>query len=57
MSHDLLITISIFAVSNVSALVGLYIGVLTKLTRIETDLTWIKKACPSCQLSSESHTP
>lgn len=57
MTTETIITIAIFGLTDLSALAGLYIAVIVKLTRIENDLSWIKKSCPKCQPISEEHTP
>lgn len=54
MSHEAWIMILGLALSNLFVLVGGLIHLATRLTRIETDVKWIKKSCPQCQLNSEN---
>jgi hypothetical protein len=49
MSHEAWIMIFAFAAANIVAMVSGLIHITTKLTRIETDLRWIKGNCPSCR--------
>jgi fumarate hydratase class II len=53
MPHEPWTTIALFAISNVFALVAGLIHIATRLTRIETDIKWIKAGCPKCQRTSE----
>jgi hypothetical protein len=39
---------------NLSTLVGGLIHLTNRLTRIETDIKWIKAGCPKCQQTSEN---
>jgi len=40
----------------VIGLLILYLMLDKRLTKIETDLTWLKKVLPACQQTSEDHT-
>lgn len=48
MTHEAWIIIFRIASSNLIVFVGGLIHLTTRLTRIETDLKWIKKRCPQC---------
>jgi len=41
---------------NLSTLVGGIIHLTNRLTRIETDVKWIKAGCPKCQQTSETRS-
>ena len=49
MSYEAWIMIFGLALSNLFVLIGGLIHIATRLTRIETDVKWIKKGCPQCQ--------
>lgn len=42
------------ALANLFTLAGGLIHMTNKLTRIETDLKWVKGNCPQCQQTSEN---
>jgi len=48
----------ILAISGINAATLMYgiINITSRLTRIETDIRWIKAGCPKCQQTSEDHT-
>jgi hypothetical protein len=48
MSHEAWIMITGIAIANLFTLVGGLVHITNRLTRIETDLKWIKKRCPQC---------
>jgi len=54
MSSEAWIMIAGLATSNLFILIGGLVHIATRLTRIETDLKWVKKNCPACQLNSEN---
>lgn len=54
MSHEAWIMIFGIALANLFTLTGGLIHIATRLTRIETDVKWIKKGCPHCQQTSEN---
>jgi hypothetical protein len=54
MSYEAWIMIFGIALSNLFVLIGGLIHIATRLTRIETDVKWIKKGCPQCQQTSEN---
>jgi len=56
MSYEAWIMIFGIALANLFTLTGGLIHIATRLTRIETDVKWIKKGCPQCQPISEDHT-
>lgn len=51
MSHEAWIMITAIALANLFTLVGGLVHITTRLTRIETDLSWIKRNCPQCPLT------
>jgi len=53
--HPTLTTIGILAPFIIALLIFGF-RIESRLTRIETDISWIKKAQPSCQQSSEEVT-
>jgi fumarate hydratase class II len=57
MTHETWIFLGSIALSNLIALVGALIHVATKLSRIETDVKWIKGNCPRCQPTLENPSP
>ena len=54
MSIEAWIMIVGIALANLFTLVGGLIHMTTRLTRIETDVKWIKRNCPQCQQNSEN---
>ena len=54
MSYEAWIMIVGIALANLFTLMGGLIHIATRLTRIETDVKWIKKGCPQCQQTSEN---
>jgi len=56
MSYEAWIMITGIALANLFTLVAGLIHMATRLTRIETDVKWIKKSCPLCQLNLENLT-
>jgi uncharacterized membrane protein YciS (DUF1049 family) len=48
MTHQDWILIFTGLIANVFIIGGGYVKVKTALTRIETDLKWIKRSCPNC---------
>jgi len=57
MTHEAWILISALALSNLSALVCGIIHITTRLTRIETDVAWLKRNHDQCQPTSENPLP
>lgn len=57
MSHEAWIIIVGIALSNLFVLIGGLIHLTTRLTRIETDVKWIKAGCPKCQQTLENDIP
>jgi hypothetical protein len=53
MSYEAWIMIFGIALANLFTLVGGLVHIATRLTRIETDVKWIKKGCPQCQQNSD----
>ena len=51
------IEILIAAGANFIAIVAGIIHITNRITEIHTDVKWIKKSCPKCQLNSEDPTP
>jgi hypothetical protein len=45
------------AAANVTIIVKSYIAFSTRLTRIETDIKWIKANCKICPPTSDNNTP
>lgn len=56
MTHEAWIMIAGIAIANLFTLVGGLIHITARLTRIETDLKWVKRNCPRCQQTSENPT-
>lgn len=54
MSYESWIMIVGIALANLFTLMGGLIHIATRLTRIETDVGWIKKGCPKCQQTLEN---
>jgi len=54
MSYESWIMIVGIALANLFTLMGGLIHIATRLTRIETDVVWIKKGCPQCQQTLEN---
>lgn len=54
MSYEAWIMIFGIALANLFTLTGGLVHIATRLTRIETDIKWIKKGCPKCQQTSEN---
>jgi len=54
MSYESWIMIVGMALANLFTLMGGLIHIATRLTRIETDVGWIKKGCPKCQQTLEN---
>jgi len=48
MSQEAWIMIVGIALANLFTLAGGLYHIATRLTRIETDLSWIKAGCPNC---------
>lgn len=53
MSHEAWIMVAIGLVANAFVIGGGYVNIKTTLTRIETDLKWVKGNCPKCQQNLE----
>jgi hypothetical protein len=53
MSHEAWVMIALALIANAFVIVGGYVNIKTTLTRIETDLKWVKGNCPSCQQISD----
>jgi hypothetical protein len=57
MSSEAWIMITGLAIANLFTLVGGLVHMATRLTKIETDLKWIKKRCPQCLPSLDNLLP
>ena len=50
MSNEAWIMVIGIALANLFTLAGGLVHITTRLTRIETDLAWVKRNCPKCPL-------
>jgi len=55
MSYEAWIMIFGIALANLFTLVGGLVHIASRLTRIETDIKWIKSGCPNCQLTLDQN--
>ena len=56
MSYEAWIMIFGIALANLFTLTGGLVHISNRLTKIETDLKWIKAGCPQCQQTSEKNS-
>jgi len=56
MSHEAWILIASVALANLFTLMGGLIHISSRLTRIETDIVWLKKNGSKCQPTLENLT-
>lgn len=57
MQQETWIFLGSIALTNLIALIGTMLNVASKLSRIETDVKWIKRNCPRCQPTLENPSP
>lgn len=56
MSHEAWIMIFGIAIANLFTLTGGLVHIAGRLTKIETDIKWIKAGCRQCPQSSETNS-
>jgi len=54
MTYEAWIMIFGITLANLFTLTGGLVHIATRLTRIETDLKWIKQGCPQCRQNLEN---
>jgi len=54
MSNEAWIMVIGIALANLFTLAGGLVHIATRLTRIETDIKWIKSGCPQCRQTSDN---